>query len=196
MAVLKHKHQDPPDGWKYLQRETGVWIRGEFLDELVNRVIAHREYKRLGPTEYNEVELEVQRQICLGMPDGVCRGEAGEDYRPFKDMGRTLSLKKIAAFSETLLEWLKNGSMVPKPESERRAGVCRGCVFNKPLPNCACTPFYKVIDALIPKERVEPGLSICTLCGCALKAKVLAPMEVVREGNPQGLRVPSYCWQQ
>lgn len=193
---MNFRNVEPPDGWKYLQRETGLWIRAQLGEELVAAVVSHRLHKGLEPTDREAVWLEIQRQICAGASSGVCHAEKGEDYRPFRDLARSLSLMKIAAFSATLVEWLKQGMhFVAKAESERRAAICRSCPFNKTAPMCSCTPFYRMIDALIPKERNEPGLQICTLCGCSLRAKVLAPLEVATEGNPKELRLPAYCWQ-
>src|SRR5690348_8279506 len=97
MALLNFRNTEPPDGYRYLQRETGVWIRAELLCELVDQVIAHRQYKNLGPTDKETVELEVQRQICAGVPKGICQEEPQETYRPFKDMARYLSLSKVEA---------------------------------------------------------------------------------------------------
>lgn len=197
MALLNHLHSEPPDGWRYLQRETGVWVKAELLDELVAQVIAHRQHKGLTPTDTNSVLLEIQRQLCLGAPKGVCRPEKGEDYQPLKDEARKLDLKAISAASATLIAWLKSGmGMVYKELSKARADTCRGCQFNRPVPNCVCTPFWKIIDALVPKDRREPGLSVCGICKCSLAAKVLAPANVVREGMPTNLRLPSWCWVQ
>lgn len=196
VALLSYLHTEPPDGWRYLQKETGLWIRAELFDELVVLVVNHRLHKGLEPTDKATVELEIQRQICLGAAPGVCHAEKGEGYVPFKDMARTLSLVKIAAFSDTLVSWLKAGAaFISEKESLERAAVCRGCPFNRPAPNCVCTTFYALIDALIPAGRNLDGLYVCGLCGCALKAKALAPLSVVREGNPENLRLPDWCWQ-
>jgi len=196
MALLNGTTLHPPDGWRYLQPETHLWIKADMHDELVDLVVAHREHKGLTPTDRKTVSLEIQRQICLGAPKGTCKGEPGENYAPFIDQSRSLSLTKLALFSETLVRWLKDGlHMVSPVESKARAEICRGCPFNKTPAACSCTPFWKLIDALVPKERHEDGLFVCALCGCALKAKILAPLDVAREGNPVGLRLPSWCWQ-
>ncbi len=196
MALLNSVMLHPPDGWRYLQKETQTWIRADIHDELVESVRDHRLYKGLTPTDRESVSQDIQRQICLGATKGVCKPEKDESYSPFDDMARTLSLKKIAAFTETLVEWFKTGgTMVDKIEATRRANICRGCPFNRPIPNCVCTPFYQLIAALIPNDRKEMGLFVCGLCGCSLQAKVLAPLDVVKEGNPPGLKLPEWCWQ-
>lgn len=190
MALLKHKNQTPPDGFFYVQPETGTRIERDTLGELEDAVIAHRQYKGISPVDKGSVSLDIQRQICSGQFPGVCAPEKGENYVPLKDMARDLSLSKISEFSEKLIDWMKDGlRFVPKEESARRAAICRGCRFNRPAPNCACTPFYKAIDAIIPNDRKHEGLSICGICGCALKALVLAPL------NPGTHRYPEHCWQ-
>lgn len=196
MALLSFLHTEPPDGYRFLERTSQVWIRCELWDELVAAVIAHRQHKGLTPTDKETVELEIQRQICLGAPSGACHPERGEDYRPFQDNARTLSLAKIEAASTTLMAWLKAGmQMVAKPHAEARAQVCRGCPFNRPVPNCVCTTFWKAIDLMVPAERKEPGLFVCGICGCANSVKALAPIDVVLEGADPTLRLPDWCWQ-
>ncbi len=196
MALLNGTNLHPPDGWRYLQPETELWIQADLYDELLDAVIAHRTHKGLTPTDRETVGLEVQRQMCLGAAKGVCRPESGEDYQPFKDNARKLSLDKITAATKTLVEWLKSDMrMVPPADSAKRSEVCRGCPFNRPIPNCVCTGFWRLIDVLIPKERKEHGLYVCGICGCSLAAKVLAPLDVATSGNEPGLRLPDWCWQ-
>lgn len=192
MALLKHTRESPPDDWKYFEAATGVTIKGDFMGELEDRVMAHREYKGLKPWDRQSVSLMIQRQICEAAPPGVCRPEDGEDYRPFVNLARGLNLTQVLSFTSATVEWIKNGlGFAPKAESEARASVCRGCPFNQAT-TCSCTTFWKMLEALIPTNRVEPDMKICILCGCALRAKVIAPKEaILAEKHP---RLPNYCW--
>lgn len=194
VAVLTQKNTAPPDGFKYLQPETGLWITGDFLSELVERVAAHRAHKQISPWDAASVEKEVVNQICAAAPPGVCRGEPGEDYRPLVNNIRRLSLAKIALATDTLVQWLKAGmAMVDKGESHRRAEICRACPMNQIPSACVCTPFWKMIDALVPADRNEPGLHVCGICSCSLRAKILVPLSVALE-SAAGLRMPPNCW--
>lgn len=195
MALLKSTRTEPPDGFKYLQRETETWIRGEHWEELVDLVVAHRKYKQLPGAIKEEAEIDIHRQICAGAKPGLCREEKGETYLPVSDRARSLSLSNIVTAAKTLFDWMKVGGMASLDESRSRAAICRGCPFNKEIPQCICTPLYKALEALVPKERLEPGLKICAACGCSLAAKVLVPLEVVRKDNPPGTVFPSFCWQ-
>lgn len=194
VAVLTHKNTTPPDGFKYLQPETGLWITGDFLSELVERVAAHRQHKGIEPADLAGVERDVVNQLCAAAAPGVCTGEPGEDYQPLQNNIRQLSLAKVATATEVLIDWLKAGlQMVPKEEAKRRAEVCRGCPYNAVPSACVCTPFWKIIDSIVPADRNEPGLNVCGICSCSLRAKVLVPMAIAVESTA-GLTMPPNCW--
>lgn len=196
MARLRRIHESPPDDFIYTQPETGGRWTGETLDHLVGIVTEHRVWKNLPRATRDEVRVDIERQICSGLPPGYCKPEPGEDYRPIEDKARAITVESILEFSKAAFNFIKSGGeMVTKEESERRAAVCRGCRFNRPSPCVVCTPAYKIIDAMIPSNRIEPGLSACGVCGCALRAKVLLPLATIRANDAeQKLRFPSHCW--
>lgn len=195
MALLKNPHQTPPDGFVYLQRETGLRIERDTLAECEDSVIAHREHKGLSPTDRPSVSLDIQRQICSGQFPGVCRPEPGEDYRPLRDLSRDLDTEKVMAFSRAAFAFLgSGGEIVDKTESARRAEICRGCRFNR-ASTCTCTPVYRMIDALVPAGRRESGLLICGICGCSNQVKTLMPKEVIEKSDAgRNLVYPDHCW--
>ena len=196
MARICRPNEEPPDGWLYTQPETGYRFKDETLAKIVTVVREHREWKGLQPVDAAAVRLDIERQICSGMPPGVCAPEPGEKYQPFADRARDMTLESLMEFSGASFRFLKSGGMlVDRTESARRAHICRGCRFNRPSPCTVCTPVFAMMDALIPKERIEGGLSACGICGCSLRAKILLPLETIRDADaPQHLRFPSYCW--
>jgi hypothetical protein len=160
------------------------------LHELVEVVLQHRQWRSLARATYEEVRLDIERQICEGMPPGFCHAEKGEEYQPFEDKARGITLESLLDASAAAIRFIKSGGqMVSREESQRRAEICRGCRFNRPSPCAVCTPAFKAIEGLIPRDRMEPGLSACGICGCSLAAKVLLPL------HPDGLRYPPICWQ-
>jgi hypothetical protein len=199
MALLNYKNQTPPDGYAYTQAETQTRMElphNGNLEELVDMVIFHRQWKHLVPTDRDSVRLEIERQICAAMPEGVCSGEPGEHYEPFNDQSRNLSLMKIEMFSSAMIEWIGSGAKLVEPEeSQRRAAICRGCQFNKAPKFCSCSPLWLLLDRLIPKERREHGLYVCGICGCVTGIKTLAPANVLIESE-KGIqhRYPAHCW--
>lgn len=196
MAILASKHTEPPDGFVYTQKETLARMQRDTLLELVEMVRAHRVYHGLKPDDEASVQLDIERQICLGQFPGVCRPEPSEDYRPYKDISRTLTLAKIESLSHVAFEFVRSGAhFVGEEEAERRATICRGCKFNYTPNACLCTPLWKMIAALIPSKRKLEGLRICAICGCSLQAKVLMTDSVLKDAD-QGndFRYPDYCW--
>ena len=196
MAHLNRPNEAPPDNFIYTQPETGGRWESNTLGELVTLVRDHRLWKGLKPDEYWAVRKDVEHQICLGMPPGVCAPDPGESYQPFLDKARDMTVESLMEFSMTAFRFIKSGGeLVPQDESRRRATICRGCRFNRPSPCTVCTPAFKMIEGLVPSHRVEPGLSACGICGCSLRAKVLLPLTTIRSDDAEhALRYPAYCW--
>jgi hypothetical protein len=198
MARLTDTRTGPPGGWRYVQPETGAEIIAPSYPALMERVIEHRRYKRIGSVDLTTVTAEVERQICSGVEARFCRAEDGEDYQPTVDVPGGLTISKVTSASAAFIEFLKGGfELVAKAESERRAAICRGCRFNRNADGCgACSFLFKAMELAIPTGRLEPGIKACSVCGCALKAKVLMPRAVIEESNQgRDVRYPSHCWQ-
>lgn len=197
MALIRSYRDVPPGGWRYTQPETGVSFSSDNYDDLIRQIRPHREYKGL-PVE--SVELDVQRQLCLALTESQCKPEPDEVYRPVTDLtarlttGMALSLGKavVAALAEVATGKLP---FATKEEAAARAATCRGCPFNKPASLCSCSPVYKAIEATIPKDRMQAGISVCMACGCSLQAKVNLPLKVVKAGNSSEVVFPPWCWQ-
>lgn len=193
MARLKHLSIVPPGGWRYVQPETAARFTADTLAELTRQVQAHREYKGL-PSD--TLALDVECQLCAGLDGDWCRPEPGEDYRPVRDLTAQLTTAMALSLGRAITAFVAGGgALVEKSEAERRAAICRGCPFNKPAKLCACSSVYGVVEALIPKDRKEPGVSVCMACGCSLQAKVNLPAEVIAASLPEGLVMPQWCWQ-
>jgi hypothetical protein len=201
MAVLKDRWTTPPTsatagGWEYLQFETATRITGWDEVELIDKVIQHRTWKGLLPVEREAVRLDIERQICLGLGPDKCKAEKGEDWHPIIDQARVITSEKIISASKAVFAWLEGGGkFVDKKESERRADICRRCKLNHQPGSCSCSPLYVLIESLVPKERREPHVFVCGVCGCALTAKIVLPenaLEASEEGRD--LHFPSWCW--
>jgi hypothetical protein len=193
MATIKSFSTVPPGGWKYVQPETGARFSGHTFDELKKQVKVHREYKGL-PTD--ELDLDVQRQLCAGLGTEWCKPEPGEDYRPVRDLTSELTTQMAISLGKAITAFVADGGqMVEKVEAEERAAKCRGCPFNKPARLCSCSAVYSLVEALIPKERKYEGISVCMACGCSLQAKVNLPLGVIGASLPADLVLPPWCWQ-
>ncbi len=197
MALIRSFRDVPPGGWRYVQPETGVRFAADTFEALVEQIRPHREYKGI-PAD--ELGLEVQRQLCTGLTVAECKPEPGEDYRPVRDLTARLSTGLALSLTRTVAAALGEVAagrfpLVSREEARRRGAVCRGCPFNKPASLCACSAVYRAIEAAIPADRREDGVSVCMACGCSLHAKVNLPLDVVRSGNAPDVVFPSWCWQ-
>lgn len=197
MALLRSFRDVPPGGWRYVQPETGVRFNSDNYDDLVADIDRHRRYKGL-PTDTTGVD--VQRQICQMLTNGECDSEPGEDYRPTADLTARLTTSMALSLGKTVVAALARVAagdtpLCSKQEAAARAAVCRGCPLNKPAALCSCSAVYKAIEAAVPKDRMQPGISVCMACGCSLQAKVNLPLEVVTVGNSPDVVFPVWCWQ-
>ena len=197
MALLGNPRQTPPDGFVYTQPETQTRMEDiDGLQALAAIVVKHRQYKGLPRATQEEVELDIQRQICAQMPPDICRAEPGEDYKPMLDQSRRLTLDKIQSFSQAIFEWVRTGGdFVDEEEAQRRAKICLGCPFNKAPNACACSPLWVLIKTLVPKKRQIDNLHVCGICGCVNSVAVLMPLTVIKESlRGRDLIYPSHCW--
>lgn len=193
MARLKHYSITPPGGWRYVQPETGVRFASDNFRSLCEEVERHRAYKGL-PRE--TLAADIERQLCTALDLEWCRTEPGEQHRPVRDLTYELTPALALNAMRAVTQFLKEGGVpVAKEEAERRAAICRGCPFNQPAKFCSCSAVYTTIEALIPRDRREPGLSVCTACGCSLVAKVNLPASAIAASLPADLVLPQWCWQ-
>lgn len=194
MATLKYPATAPPGGFIYLQAETKLRLDGDSLHALIAKVISHRRYKGLKPDDEPTVRLEVQRQICTRLGRNDCTAEEMDSWVPQPNNPR-FTLSDILAFSRTMLELIKSGKgLVNIHEAERRRAICVGCPLNQRATGCKCGILYKMIDAMIPRERRFADLHICGVCHCSNAAKVNVPLAAIR-ADGRKLDFPVHCWQ-
>lgn len=199
MARLNHPNQSPPGGWAFFQSGTRLWIRGEDKGDLINQIVAHRKYKGLDRATPAEAEEDFERQVCEKIDPVNCTAEAGEDYRPVRDVGRNISLSEVKAFTVFAIEHMKNGAaLVSVDLAKARAAKCADCHLNQQITNCgACEKVYEMVEKIVPPERRFPELTVCRVCGCGLKVKVNVPIEVIATSEAdRNLNYPdaSRCW--
>jgi hypothetical protein len=194
MAKLMNKRETPPTQWRYVEMETGYLFEGIDYEDLVRKVRVHRDYKGL-PSDLATVQELVDTQLCLTLPDGVCRRGPG-DIPQIEDRTHAISGVQIMNFNKALFTFLKEGmSFEEKEEAERRADVCAKCPLNKSLKQCSCSTFYKVVEKMIPEHRRDRRISVCAACGCSLQAKVNMPGSVLKASSDPALAFPEWCWQ-
>ena len=60
---LRHPSKEPPDGWKFFEERTDITVKAKNKHELDDKVIDHRKYKELLPTNPKSVLKEIEQQI-------------------------------------------------------------------------------------------------------------------------------------
>lgn len=201
MALLKRRTTVPPGGFTYLQTETQAKITGENEDQLIDYVIAHRQYKALTPTDRETVRKEIERQICTRLGYSECKPEGKDDKWVPQDGSKPLiGMTQMIAFSKAALAFVASGGeLAPIEEVKRRAAGCLACPLNQPVTGCSCGIFYKLVASAVPDSRKIDGLNVCMACHCALQAKVnLTDEQIVVSNDGRKIDWPQLnppCWQ-
>lgn len=186
MNKLKCEAVAPRGDWKYFQPETSLWFSAGNLDELIGKVRSHRAYKGIPD---DTIKQDIIDQICTRVGPGGC--SSWDEYYP--NRLESIDQDKLTNFNSTAFNFIKSGGkLVPREEAERRAEICRHCPFNISASQCSCGAFYKLLEAVLPASAGLPGLHLCSVCGCALKAKVWLPEETIDNGD---VSFPGWCWQ-
>jgi len=71
--MLRSRNIVPPGGFTFTEERTCLKFKEMSFDALINKVIAHREYKNLGPTNRDQVIAEVESDICSRVPKRLVR---------------------------------------------------------------------------------------------------------------------------
>jgi len=104
----------------------------------------------------------------------------------------------------TLTDWLGSGGRpVDKDLAQSRADICLKCPENKPDSELTVAIALGIKAVLELKNRMnlrvkgEKSLHQCSVCTCALRLKVWAPIEVIRKhmDADELSKYPDYCWQ-
>lgn len=193
MALIKHITIVPPGGWRFTDPNKGEQFRGSTLEAVAAAVAEYRKFKGFLP---GDPLVEIQRQICMQAGPDFCKAEPGETPVYIKDKTQGITLKMAASANAALVEFAKGGfQFVDKAVANRRAEICRRCPFNRSLGSCSCAAAYKAVEAMIPRDRRQDGISVCGACGCSLQAKVNLPQEAIKASLPADQVLPPWCWQ-
>ena len=105
-----------------------------------------------------------------------------------------------------LVEWLGHGGEpVDHGIAEYRASVCRGCPLNahgkwwETSKSLIAESIRKILELKNHRQIFvsnEENLFMCGACGCALRLKVHAPIEHIRNNMPfsQAEKLDPGCW--
>lgn len=200
---LKNTALKPPDGFWYKQPETAREFELGSLYETVEAVMVHRQINGLPRLTHEEVDEDVQDQICKRVGHQWCRNMKAEQW------GFRLGWDDIKAGTKTLAaEALRvvqgQEPWCPQAEAERRAAICVKCFANRRGGGCMSCGFMDLVREVIShtcaevQTSVDDRLNSCECCGCLLRCKVHYPAEVLKSSMSDRQRdayadIPE-CW--
>lgn len=197
MARLKSRQMQIPNGFKFLQPETG-WKSTRFasFDSIVNSLIAHRKgrpdliAKHKWSTDPNVVASEVEQfnvNVCLrhGWNDYIDGQDYGSSPIPKPtalsqiDQNQVSAaagrVSKIWSGTKTLNEWIDSGEpAVDSVISARRAAVCAVCPkngkgdFTTWFTKPAAAAIARQIEKLQDRKLSTPSDGIINICEVCL----------------------------
>jgi len=186
----------PPGGWRWIDPKTHAVFKETVLPNLVERVnhflLAQGDVRTI-----DEIEQLILGQLFYVFPTGfiLCDDPTQVRVKSLAHLG--VSGQTLLSGSRAAIEFVKNGgSFIPEEDAKSRAEVCKGCPFNQNLKTCSCSEFYKMLNLLLPSEKKDAELGVCTACGCSLQLKTNISKNIVDASNESSkLRYPPWCWQ-
>lgn len=195
MIKLKIDNVVPSGGWVYVHPHTGFKITAPTWNDLITRI---RNYRLA-----NGMSLGVNFEEAIGSE--ICQQQGWNEPRcmqeeptPLKQ--RVIGMHDVVSFLKVLKHWLiKNPSLVPIEEANRRAQICTTCPYNVNIQGCAgCTNIAGMIfNATGDREtQYDQQLKNCQICGCVNKVQVWVPKETLDQGLSPEMRedLPNWCW--
>lgn len=184
----------PQGGWSYTQPETGKAFNHTNPSVLFDQVWDHR----MSLPHYNmDVsggwKERLNHDLCIQNEYLLC-----EDT---EDRGSWVGMGDIWRFLQNMGEWMAQGMrLVPQEVAEKRARICTGADSGKMCPNnqsigaCwGCKGILNALSSLIGDRTTSQTnrLETCSVCKCALRAKVWLPQSAVKIDKE---KAPSFCW--
>jgi hypothetical protein len=197
MQRLNDRTTVPPDGFRYFQPETRMWIRASDYVNLFELIKAHRQVNKIPLGALWKAEVE--DQLCKSIPTGWCRetepGKAaiGESTR--------VMWEHFVRGTTTLIEWAKAGvPVVEQARAEARAQICTNCYKNVAVQS-GCSACGQAVNMTLQAARgrttsLDVYLKTCAVCKCSNRAQVHFPIHILAQKTPESMLplFPDFCW--
>lgn len=178
MKQFKDSNVTPPEGWRYVDPDTGFKFRRRYdsLKSLVAHVASYREHNEL--LKIPKLERVIQDWLC-NQPhmERYCREVSVTDRTLMQYLRGAKAVAKIWIRGERALE--------PVEVAEARAALCLKCRHNKRSSEDSKLRHYTDEYAQeIVGERVtsvDDKLFSCEICSCTLRPKVHISQKIVEE---------------
>lgn len=205
---------EPATGWNAPQ--------GLTYDQVVRRIIEHRRANRQYrlATDYDVVAQQLDDYTCARLKNDPswCVDSPPSSFtvplprrsRRAEGGGVAGGARFVASTSAGIklwMDWFGEGKPVEQAVAERRAAICADCPQNdrrhgnifEMFTVAAAKEIMAIFSALndlnlhTSKDNV---LKVCQACDCPLKAKVWAPLQIIKKHLPEERfeRLHSACW--
>jgi len=142
----------------------------------------------------------VQDRLCQHLPPGYCNDESNHPTREAGAM--SLTLADVVQGTRTLASWFAQGRQrVSRDEAMRRIYICNSCPRHVPIHGCqGCSghTLRNLVSQVVASETLptDAMLGGCSVCHCALPAKVRLPLSVILPHMPPAQRAQLWekCW--
>jgi hypothetical protein len=189
-----NKTQAPPGGWRYTVPETGKTISGSTEGIVIDGVQNHYSSNNIpGPVNLSRL---IEKQICRERPN-YCGST--EPHLVSHSLSRNIAT--IVMGTRTIGAWLFSGRRrVEQQLAEERAVTCSECPQNQVVNCTACHGdlLAPVIENIVAGGTTKVGhlLNACMICGCAIKAKIWVPHDIIESNMPDTIlkELPANCW--
>lgn len=214
----------PPGGWQFLEPATG-WNapQGLTFDQVVTAIIKHRmanKQHRLS-TDYDVVAQQLDDYTCARLKNhsSWCSNQTAPANFTMPLPKRSLRAEAVAGVAggvrlfkntstgiKTWIDWFGEGKPVDKTLAEKRAATCAECPQNDQkrgvfawFTGAAVREIKAIFSALHDLNlttSMDDKLKVCKACDCPMKAKVWAPLHIIK----RHLRKESFneldqrCW--
>jgi len=187
-----NKQVTPHGGWRFYEKSTDTLVKGAHWNDLVRKVLAHREANQL-PVDPG-YEDEVEAYMCQ---------EVGDSCKETPDPPKAhIGIDEVIAFTKTMVEsFLRGNPRVEVDEATRRAKVCSNCSDN--VESTGCRPCKaKVISAFLKRAGgpvdtlYDDKLKSCRHCGCFNVVQIWFPLEILKNNQRDKVQeaLPAHCW--
>lgn len=220
--MLKSRTMWPPGGWQFLEPSTG-WKapQGLTFSQVVTEIIKHRlankQYKLATDPDVVAQQLDDYTCARLGNAPGWCSEQTVPrsfiSPLPVRSLraegsvaGGAKFLRNTGAGIKLWIDWFGEGTPVDKTVAETRAAICAECDQNEKkksimqwFTGTAAREIMAIFSALNDLDlhtSKDEKLNICKACDCPLKAKVWAPLRIIKKHLRQDSyhRLDEKCW--
>lgn len=222
--MLKSRSMWPPQGWRFRQPETG-WSApgGQTFSQVVEAIISHRQQNprfKLS-TDRATVENELDDYTCAILKNDqhwcekptVASFSVPLPMRPQLEEAKQRSvvggvkrfIENATAGIKVWMNWFGDGRPVERSLTEQRATVCLACPLNEKaniaerFTEAAAKEILSIFASLNELDlhtSREPELHICKACSCPLRAKIWAPLRIIKKHitKEAWAALDSKCW--